>query len=76
MTRPKAAAPERRGPGRPRTLEPPRGAARLVVRLDAASASALPKTGRAECVRELLAAYGESAGVRQAVEAWRKERGA
>lgn len=82
MTRPKSSAPERRGPGRPRTLEPPREAARLVVRLDAASEETLDVlekrwgVGRAAVARDLFTAWGESAGVRKAVEAWRKERGA
>lgn len=73
---------KRRGPGRPRLLEPPAESARLVVRLDARSEETLSAledrwgVGRAAVARDLLTAWGDSAEVRRAVEAWRKERGA
>lgn len=86
MTRAKKAAPKRGGArpgaGRPRTLEPPREAARIVVRLDARSEETLAElekrwgVGRASVARDLFTAWGESAKVENAVEAWRKERGA
>lgn len=82
----------RPGAGRPRTLEPPEGSPEIRVRLDQPSGLALLRYRQSQAidgvetvagggvasalVRELLTAWGDSAEVRKAVEAWRKERGA
>lgn len=81
----------RPGAGRPRKLEPPEGSPEIRVRLDQPSGLALLRYRQSlgvegpavagggvasAIVRELLTAWGDSAEVRAAVEAWRKERGA
>lgn len=75
----------RPGAGRPRTLEPPEDAPRIVVRLDEGSGVGLLTyhadygATQSEAVRDLLTAYGERTRegeqFRNAVEWWRVAKG-